>query len=65
MKNGTGPPLNRPQGHGITIRVYTVDRYGTVTGDTGPRFVPPETVLPARDAYPPCGCPRHRQAVAW
>lgn len=63
MANGTASPRSRPQAHGLTIRVYTVDRYGTVTGDTCTRFVPAETALPTISAYPPCECPRHRPAV--
>ncbi|GKQ39435.1 hypothetical protein [Streptomyces sp. A012304] len=58
----TASPANRTQGHGLTIRVYTVNRHGTVTADTGTRFVPadgPATV----SAYPPCGCPLHREVV--
>ncbi|WDO09979.1 hypothetical protein ME763_32335 [Streptomyces murinus] len=47
----------------MTMRVYTVDRYGTVTQDRGTITVavdgklPP---LPQPDSYPPCQCPRHR-----
>lgn len=61
----TAPPASRPQG-GMTIRVYTVDRHGTVTDDRGTRIVspcctPPPVQLGTK--YPPCECPRHRLAV--
>ncbi|WKE67555.1 hypothetical protein [Streptomyces sp. WP-1] len=51
------------------MRVYTVDRCGTITQDCGTvtgavdSKLPP---LPQADRSPPCGCPLHRagQAVA-
>lgn len=67
MTNGTSPPATRTQGPGITIRVYTVDRYGTVTTDTGAQLVPPATgPLPTGmdTYYPPCQCQDCRPAVA-
>ncbi|MFJ4622086.1 DUF6415 family natural product biosynthesis protein [Streptomyces sp. NPDC088812] len=62
MQNGTAPPANRPQRAGMTIRVYTVDRHGTVTGDRGTVSVPypEERIVPLTDGYPPCACPRCR-----
>ncbi|MFE2265745.1 DUF6415 family natural product biosynthesis protein [Streptomyces griseosporeus] len=57
MTNGTGageaPP--RPT---MTMRVYTVDRYGTITSDRGTVSVLPVAVLPASFGFPPCACPR-------
>ncbi|WP_153812824.1 hypothetical protein [Streptomyces sp. SUK 48] len=44
----------------MTMRVYTVDRYGTITQDRGTVTVavdgklPP---LPQPDSYPACQCP--------
>ncbi|WP_314412649.1 hypothetical protein [Streptomyces sp. DSM 40484] len=60
----TGP---RRQGARLTLRVYTVDGQGTVTGErsrveirtrggSGP--LPPP--LPQTSAYPPCRCPHCR-----
>jgi hypothetical protein len=43
---------------GMTLRVYRVDRYGTVTCDSGTRRVDMTgAVIPIRNAYPPCSCP--------
>ncbi|MFJ6729972.1 hypothetical protein ACIQPQ_34245 [Streptomyces sp. NPDC091281] len=46
----------------MTIRVYTVDRHGTITADHGIRVVtktnPPD--LPLWTRVPPCECPLHR-----
>ncbi|MFE2266606.1 DUF6415 family natural product biosynthesis protein [Streptomyces griseosporeus] len=44
----------------MTIRVYTVDRYGTITGDRGTVDVLPVAVLPTSDAWAPCACPKCR-----
>ncbi|MFM9630284.1 hypothetical protein ACKI10_22015 [Streptomyces galilaeus] len=68
MTNGTAPPPVSPvQRPGITLRVYTVDRHGTVTSDTGTRMVPPATgplpVVPDT-YYPPCQCEGCRPGVA-
>ncbi|MFJ4617441.1 hypothetical protein [Streptomyces sp. NPDC088812] len=68
MTNGTGPPGSSAPGGGMTIRVYTVDRYGTITGERGRKFVPYDgkPLSPGRaDRYPPCACPRCRPAVDW
>jgi hypothetical protein len=51
----------------MTIRIYTVDRDGAVTGDSGTRALPVEPhPLPEamNTQYPPCQCPRHRMAVS-
>ncbi|HET9326440.1 MAG TPA: hypothetical protein VFQ05_06705 [Candidatus Eisenbacteria bacterium] len=66
MAHRTAPPRPRTEGGGMTIRVYTVDRHGTVTDDRGTRTVSPCcTPLPVQldTKYPPCQCPRHRPAV--
>ncbi|MEW5353031.1 hypothetical protein E0E62_11255 [Streptomyces sp. 16-176A] len=66
MTNGTAPTASPPPGAKMTIRVYTVTREGTVRP---PRAV--VTVPHAREAappvpldrdFPPCACPRCRQA---
>jgi hypothetical protein len=44
----------------MTIRIYTVDRHGTITGDRGTVTVPPADHLSASDEFPPCACPVHR-----
>lgn len=50
----------------MSIRVYQVDRYGTVTQDRGTvtsiRYG--EDQLPAAGGFPPCACPRCRAARA-
>lgn len=63
MLNGTAqPPVSARTGR-MTMRVYTVDRTGTVTQDRGTVTVaidgklPP---LPQPDSYPACQCPLHR-----
>ncbi|MET8563221.1 hypothetical protein ABZV75_22495 [Streptomyces flaveolus] len=50
----------------MTMRVYTVDRYGMVTHDRGTVTVTPgNDLLPLMStAYPPCACPRHRSGQA-
>ncbi|TKS96224.1 hypothetical protein [Streptomyces lasalocidi] len=52
----------------MTIRVYTVDRRGTVTSDAGTRSVKPATnaAPPLRQDtyYPPCKCHLHRGEAA-
>ncbi|MEU1409819.1 hypothetical protein ABZ471_47880 [Streptomyces sp. NPDC005728] len=65
MKNGTGPtPDQRQPLTYMTIRVYQVDRYGTVTADRGKVLVPTVMELKQSDAWPPCACPRHRAGQA-
>lgn len=69
MTNGTALPDASARGGRMTMRVYTVDRCGTITQDCGTvtgavdSKLPP---LPQADRYPLCGCPLHRagQAVA-
>lgn len=63
MKNGTGPEEAPPRPT-MTMRIYTVDRYGTVTSDRGTVSVLPVAVLPASFAFPPCACPRCRAGQA-
>lgn len=53
----------------MTLRVYTVDQYGTVTADRGTVEVQDGEELPPvtlASAFSPCACPHHRtgQAVA-
>ncbi|SED83628.1 hypothetical protein SAMN04490357_6006 [Streptomyces misionensis] len=68
MLNTTVQPPVDARGR-MTMRVYTVDRDGTITQDRGTVTVaisekkPP---LPTSDSYPPCRCPLHRaeQAVS-
>ncbi|MFI2431319.1 hypothetical protein [Streptomyces sp. NPDC018693] len=58
--------MERTQGPGMTMRVHTVNRYGTITADRGTRAVTPAAgPLPARPGtyYPPCQCPSHRAGV--
>ncbi|MEU3031611.1 hypothetical protein ACPCBC_29120 [Streptomyces incarnatus] len=59
MTNGTALPDASAQGGRMTMRVYTVDRCGTITQDCG-------TVTGAVDSKLPC-CPRRtapRRAAA-
>ncbi|MFE7441729.1 DUF6415 family natural product biosynthesis protein [Streptomyces chartreusis] len=45
----------------MTIRVYRMDRYGTVTEDSGTvRVLPGDEPPPTTSALPPCACPRCR-----
>ncbi|MEU3839036.1 DUF6415 family natural product biosynthesis protein [Streptomyces sp. NPDC028635] len=45
----------------MTLRVYRVDRYGTVIQDRGTvKVVTTDEPLPLSTAYPPCGCPTCR-----
>ncbi|MCH0557994.1 hypothetical protein [Streptomyces sp. MUM 16J] len=58
MTNRTASPATSPQG-GMTMRVYTVDRYGTVTRDRGTlTIIPGNQPIPPlfSTAFPPCGC---------
>lgn len=65
MKHGTAPARDqRPPLTYMTIRVYQVDRYGTITADRGKVLVPPAQELEASTAFPPCECPRHRAGQA-
>ncbi|MFG2941073.1 hypothetical protein [Streptomyces sp. NPDC048282] len=62
----TTPPRT---GAKMTLRVYTVDQYGTVTADRGTVEVQDGEELPPvtlASAFSPCACPHHRtgQAVA-
>lgn len=64
------PTLSRSvdmtNGTGMTIRVYTVDRYGNVINDRGVRTVPgEEKPLPTVQdtAFSSCRCPKCRLAV--
>ncbi len=43
----------------MTLRIYVVDRYGTVTSDTGTRRVDCTDAVSSSSAcrYPPCSCP--------
>ncbi|MGW6009091.1 hypothetical protein [Streptomyces sp. NPDC055210] len=59
-------PRRRPDTR-LTLRVYTVDARGAVTGErsrveirTGGGSGPLPPPLPQTSAYPPCGCPRCR-----
>ncbi|CAL9290743.1 hypothetical protein [Streptomyces sp. SudanB182_2057] len=67
MTNGTARPQLSARGSGMTMHVYTVDRYGTVVQDRGTVTVvigdgPPPLTL--NTAFPPCACPRHRSGPA-
>lgn len=64
MTNGTCPTQNRPPGHGMTIRVYQVDRNGTITQDRGKVSVLPAEEPPLASVFPPCACPRCRAGRA-
>ncbi len=66
----TAPPALCAQRPGMTMRVSTVNRVGTVTADTGTRTVPPVAgpqPAPPGTYDPPCPCPcprpRARRAV--
>ncbi|MFB7494325.1 DUF6415 family natural product biosynthesis protein [Streptomyces sp. NPDC056161] len=51
-----------PQTGGMTIRVYTVNRHGTVIRERGTVNVLPSTEpLPFSSGFPPCDCPRCRK----
>lgn len=63
MGNATAPAQDPPSPT-MTIRVYTVDRYGTITSDRGTVSVLPVTELPAGHGFPPCACPHHRAGQA-
>ncbi|MFF9097545.1 hypothetical protein ACF1AX_31040 [Streptomyces sp. NPDC014802] len=66
MTNGTAPSQSRPPGHKMTIRVYQVDRAGTITQDRGKVSVIPYGAdqLPVSVGFPPCACPRCRAGQA-
>ena len=63
MANATAQASVNARGGRMTMRVYTVNRYGSITQDRGTVTVavssklPP---LPQPDSYPACQCPRHR-----
>ncbi|CAL2055878.1 MULTISPECIES: hypothetical protein [Streptomyces] len=63
MTNGIALPGAGARVGRMTMRVYTVDRGGTIAQDRGTVIVavdgklPP---LPLADSYPACQCPRHR-----
>lgn len=62
MMNATAP---RRSGVKMTLRVYSVDRYGTVTEDRGTvEILHRGEPLPLMSVDPPCGCPRHRAGQA-
>ena len=63
MTNTTAPA--RP-GVKMTIRVYQVDRYGTITQDRGTVTAVRhgEDRLPRVNGFPACSCPRCRAAGA-
>ncbi|MFI0164907.1 hypothetical protein [Streptomyces sp. NPDC017095] len=68
MTNGTVRPQPDAGGSGMTMRVYAVDCYGTVTQDRGTVTVVrgPESLPETLSThFPPCACARHRgdQAV--
>ncbi|MGW0765631.1 hypothetical protein [Streptomyces sp. NPDC002676] len=62
MTNGTALPGASARGSGMTMRVYSVDRYGTISQDRGTVTVTygnqlsPEPVMST--AFPPCECSR-------
>lgn len=66
MTNGTARPQPSARGNGMTMRVYTVDRYGRITQDRGTVTVTPgnEPLPLTSTAYPPCACLRHRPEQA-
>lgn len=54
-----GTPSNTPPAPGMTLRVYTVSRDGTVTQDTGTRRITPNSPpLPVSSRPPLCVCSR-------
>ncbi|MEU1303331.1 MULTISPECIES: hypothetical protein [Streptomyces] len=62
MANATG--LDHPPTSYLTLRVYRVDRHGTITRDSGKVTVPPAEEVEAFSAFPPCQCPLHRDGEA-
>jgi hypothetical protein len=63
MTNTTAPP--RP-GVKMSIRVYQVDRHGTITQDRGTLTTirHGENQLPKVGGFPPCTCPQCRTGQA-
>ncbi|MFE6486988.1 hypothetical protein ACFVGN_29190 [Streptomyces sp. NPDC057757] len=50
---------------GMTLRVYTVDRAGTITSDSGTRHVSLRgDVIPLTGAFPKCSCPNCAKKAA-
>lgn len=57
MPNATCPPQDDPPTAKMTIRVYQVNRQGTVTRECGTVIVPPlEGPPPFTSAFPSCEC---------
>jgi hypothetical protein len=64
MTNTTAPPQSRVK---MSIRVYRVDRHGSVTEDRGTVTTisyGEEPPLPTMAVKPPCKCPRCRAGQA-
>lgn len=68
MDHSRGEIRQRDPEAKMTLRVYTVDRAGTVTTDTGVHgYTGPEHLddaLTATSQFPACACPRCRAARA-
>ncbi|MFF1279902.1 hypothetical protein ACFVY4_03755 [Streptomyces sp. NPDC058299] len=66
MTNRTALPRRGTRGSGMTMRVYAVDPYGTITQQRGTVTVTPGNhPLPLMStAYLACQCPRHRSGQA-
>ncbi|MGX4695140.1 hypothetical protein [Streptomyces sp. JNUCC 63] len=65
MPSGTAPPLHRPPGAKMWMRIYTVTREGTATPPRAAVIVPDghrPVPTPMSTALPPCACPLHRTA---
>ncbi|GHE92947.1 hypothetical protein E5082_28650 [Streptomyces griseoluteus] len=62
MANLTPPPARAELEPRLTLRVYRVIGNGRITDDTGTRQVPPCDEPLATGTWPPCQCPRHREA---
>ena len=63
MTNATAHPPANTRGSGMTMRVYVIDRHGTITHDRGTvtvAFGTQHPPLPLVDSYPLCQCPLHR-----
>ncbi|MER6564876.1 hypothetical protein ABT288_01385 [Streptomyces sp. NPDC001093] len=64
MANVTASPDAVPRG-GMTIRIYTVNRYGTVIAERGTvNVLPSEGPPPLSTVLPACGCPGCRKTRA-
>ncbi|WP_030342055.1 hypothetical protein [Streptomyces sp. NRRL S-1022] len=65
MANATSPPQDDPPTTKMTLRIYRVNRYGTVTREYGTVSVAPLAGPPPfTSAFPPCGCPDCRSSEA-